>query len=139
MVNPWEYIWLMYFAALLLKFFAAAPVSCPLPKNTFFFLPNWWEYLNGQLDGLGQCGPVVDLPQGLLPIGLAVLDMLLRLAGFAAVVSIIIAGAQHLLTDGNPEKAAAARKRLYNSLIGLAIALTATALVTFIGGQIGKP
>jgi hypothetical protein len=138
MANTGEYFRLMYFAAFLLKFFAA-PASCTLPKSTFFFLPNWWEYLGGQVDGLGQCGPVVAFPNGLLPIGLAVLDMLLRLAGFAAVVSIIIAGAQHLFTDGNPEKAAAARKRLYNSLIGLAIALTATGLVTFIGGQIGKP
>ena len=105
--------------------------------HAFFFLPHWWEYLGGSYDALGQCSPVFSFPGSILPVGLAVLDMLLRLAGFAAVIGIIIGGVQHQFTGGNPEKAAGARKRLYNSLIGLGIALTATAAVSFIGRQIG--
>lgn len=114
----------------------APGASCPISHHSFFFLPPWWEYLNGAGDALGQCSPAFSFPGSILPVGLAVLDMLLRVAGFIAVISIMIAGTQYLFAGGNPEKAAGARSRLYNSLIGLAIALTATAFVTFIGHQL---
>jgi hypothetical protein len=109
------------------------------PKKTFFFLPPWWEYLkNSTTDALGQCSPTFSFPNDIWLVGLAVLDMLLRIAGFVAVISIIIAGFQHQFTMGDSQKAAAARRRIYNSLIGLAIALIATAAVTFIGNQLTK-
>jgi hypothetical protein len=120
-------------------FFGAAGTSCTLAKPAFFFLPTWWEYLGqGTQDFLGQCTPTVVFtnPADITAIALAILDMLLRVAGFVAVGSLIFAGIQHLFTDGNPEKAAAARRRIYNSIIGLVIALTATALVTFVGNQV---
>jgi type IV secretory pathway VirB2 component (pilin) len=85
---------------------------------------------------LGQCSPQFNFPNDLLAVGLAVIDIMLRLAGFLAVISIIIAGFNHLFTGGSPEKAAAARSRLINSIIGLIIALTATAIVTFLGRQL---
>jgi hypothetical protein len=112
--------------------FAAAPCA----PHSFFFLPPWWEYLKLSTDAIGECSPVFTFPNDVWLVGLAVLDMLLRLAGFAAVISIMIAGTQHLFTGGNPDKAASARRRLYNSLIGLAIALIATAVVTFLGNQV---
>jgi len=58
------------------------------------------------------------------------------LAGFVAVVAIIIAGVRYMGAGGNPEKAASARKGLYNGLLGLVIALTATAIVAFIGNSL---
>jgi hypothetical protein len=61
------------------------------------------------------------------------LDMLLRLAGFLAVLSIMIAGLELVRTEGSTEKATNARQRLLNSLLGLALAASATALVTFVG------
>ncbi|HET6864209.1 MAG TPA: hypothetical protein VFH37_03370 [Candidatus Saccharimonadales bacterium] len=110
-----------------------------MPQKHFLFLPPWWEYIkSGSTDALGQCAPNFNFPTDIWLVGLAVLDMLLRLAGFVAVISIIIAGFQYQFTMGNPEKAAAARRRLYNSLIGLAIALIATAVVTFIGNELTK-
>jgi len=107
-------------------------------KSTFIFLPHWWEYLkvDPKGDALGQCSFIFNFPNDLLAVGLGILDILLRLAGFVAVISIIYAGIQHLFTGGNPEKAAAARKRILSSLVGLVIALIATALVTFIGRQL---
>ncbi|MBX4197653.1 pilin [Candidatus Saccharibacteria bacterium] len=117
-------------------FFAAA---CTPAKTRFLFLPPWWEYLKGgTTDALGQCAPNFTFPGDIWSVGLAILDMLLRIAGFVAVISIIVAGFQHQFTMGDPQKAAAARRRIYNSLIGLAIALVATALVTFIGNQLAK-
>lgn len=113
--------------------------ACTLPNPHFFFLPPWWEYLgNGSVDALGQCQPVFIFPDDTVLVGLAVLDMLLRIAGFAAVVALIISGVEHLFSGGNAEKAAQARSRIWNSIIGLAIAMTAAAIVTFVGKELVK-
>lgn len=105
--------------------------------NLFFFLPPWYKYLAmaNKLDANCDLKGFV-FPGDIWLIALAVLDMLLRLAGFVAVISIIIAGVMYITAGGNPEKAASARKRVYNSLIGLAITLVATAFVDFIGERL---
>lgn len=110
--------------------------AAPCAKTFFFFLPPWWNYLETTSTTAG-CSIAFTPPGDIWLVGLAILDILLRVAGFVAVVSIMIAGASHVFSGGSPEKAASARKRMYNSLIGLAIALIATALVTFIGRQLG--
>lgn len=120
-------------------FFAAT--SCPLPgagKNTFFGIPHWWQYLKGELDPLNQCIPVFNFPNDLLAVGLAVLDMMLRVAGLVAIVSIIAAGVAYITAGGQVEKTASARKRIYNSLIGLAVVAIASGFVAFIGNTLGK-
>lgn len=124
-------------AKLDLLFFAAPGDPCTLHHKTFFFFPSWWKYLKGQKDPIGICAPHVNFPGDFWLIGLAVLDMLLRLAGFVAVLSIILAGAQLVTAEGNPEKATNARNRLINSLIGLAIAVSAIAFVAFVGAHVG--
>ena len=107
--------------------------SCPLPHQVFFIIPPWWEYLSGRYDQLLQCSPYFTFPGDILPLGLAVLDMLLRLAGFLAVISIIIAGVEYITSTGNADKITNARRRWINALIGLSIALVATAVVSFVG------
>ena len=115
-----------------------AATSCVLPNHQFFFLPPWWEFLDIQIDPVtGVCGPAFDFPGDIWLVGLAVLDMLLRIGGFLAVISIIIAGVQYITSGGSIERGASARKRIINSIIGLAIVLVASAAVRFIGNQIG--
>jgi len=112
--------------------------ACPLPSaNKFFFLPPWWEYLNGAYDQLGKCSPSVSFPHVVLPIGLALIDIMIRVAGLVAIVSIIIAGIGYVTSGGNAENAAKARGRIYNALIGLAIVFVAAGLVAFIGNSLG--
>lgn len=112
--------------------------NCKLPANTFFFLPPWWEYLPTKIDNVtGECVVVFNFPNDILTVGLAVLDMLLRLGGFLAVISIIIAGVQYITSSGNADSATNARKRLINSIIGLAIVLVAAGVVQFVGNEIG--
>lgn len=120
-------------------YFASAAVGtpCTVPSHQFFFLPSWWEYLGGQIDTIGQCSPHVVFPSSIWLIALAVIDMLLRLVGFLAVLSIIIASVEYIISIGNPEKITSARKRIINALVGLAIAGTATAVVTFAGKSLG--
>jgi len=110
-----------------------AGAKCDLAHQTFFFLPPWWEYLSGQYDPLLKCSPNFAFPNDIFPVGLAILDMLLRLAGFAAVMGIIISGIQYITAVGSPEKITNARKHWINAFTGLAIALVATAAVSFIG------
>jgi len=136
---------MMLYLAKLSSFFTVASASTfstgcnPSSQGQFFnFIPHWWEYLkHGSIDATGQCAPMAQLPGDAWAIGLAVLDMLLRVAGFLAVVSIIVAGIEFIVATGNPEKGAAARKRIINSLVGLAIAMVATAAVSFIGKTLG--
>lgn len=108
-------------------FFAAATCS-----HSFFFIPNWWEYLPNQ-PSPPNCNVTINFPGDILAIGLAILDMLLRIGGFVAVISIIIAGVQYITSSGSTDNTTNARKRLTNSLIGLAIVLIASGVVAFIG------
>ncbi len=115
---------------------ASCDLTNPTIFKTFFIIPPWWEYLSGKYDQLLQCSPDFHFPTDILPVGLAVLDMLLRLAGFLAVVSIIIAGVEYITAAGNIDKITNARRRWINALIGLSIALVATAAVSFIGRKL---
>lgn len=130
----------MIFGALIAKaitFFAATTPVCTISNNSFFGFPTWWEYLNVEKDPLRKCVPVFNFPGDTWAIGLAVIDILLRLAGIAAVISIIIAGIGYIMAAGSSDKVTAARKRIVNSLIGLAIVLVASAAVSFIGNSLG--
>lgn len=119
--------------------FATAKVgaACTPKGGNFFLFPHWWEYLTSKVDDLGQCSPVFNFPNDILAVALAVVDILLRLAGLVAVLSIIIAGVTYITSIGSTDKATAARKRIQNSLIGLGIVLIASAAVSFIGNSLG--
>lgn len=113
-------------------FFAAT--SC---SHSFFFFPNWWEYLPTQ-PSPPDCSIAFTFPGDLLAVGLAVVDMLLRAAGLVAIISIIAAGVSYITAAGTVEKTASARRRIYNSLIGLAVVAIASGSVAFIGNTLVK-
>jgi len=135
-----------YIIAKLNLLFLAAPNPgdpCPLSKPKFFFIPPWWNYLQGRYDQLLNCVPNLTNKNGtfnsndIWAIGLAIIDDLLMVAGLAAVVSIILAGAQLVMAEGNPEKATSARNRLIHSVLGLAIAFSGVALVALVSNTLG--
>jgi hypothetical protein len=124
----------------LFTLFAAAPCA----EKSFFGLWPWYHYLNvpGKMDGacnilnftfLGSNGSKSDL----LLVSLAVVDDLLRIAGLVAVGYVIYAGIKYVISQGAPEETAKAKSTLLNAIIGLAIALVAVALVSFVGNKIG--
>lgn len=130
-------------AKLHLTYLAVVNAPCDLPSGgafNFLSIPHWWKYLPGKRDGFDNCVPAFNgFSSGglhdVLAVGLAVLEILLRLAGIIAVIYIIIAGIQYILSSGNPDKTAAAQTRIINTAIGLAIVLVAVAAVTFIGNS----
>lgn len=111
-----------------------ALIACQ--KGDFFFLPPWWKYLTPPAPP--DCSIAFNFPGDIWLVGLAILEILLRLAGMIAVAMIIIAGVKYMTALGNVEKTTSARRSIVNALIGLAITLVATGLVAFIGNKIGK-
>lgn len=110
-------------------------------------LPKWYKYLPyTPLEATQPVGPdnrcrisvdFRDNPAGVLPIGLAIIEMLLAVAGVVSVAFVIVGGFRYITSQGEPEHTKAALSTIINALIGGAIAIVATALVAFIGGRLG--
>src|SRR3989344_3123654 len=86
--------------------------ACELEKpqgfpGGFLGFPHWWEYLDGKIVA-NECTPDVVWPGGVWAIGLAILGILLRVAGIVAVVSIIVSGVMYVTSAGSPERASSA-------------------------------
>ena len=111
------------------------------PEHTFFTLPTWYKYLNanGKMDFVnGHCeiATTFSFPSDVVLIVLALLDIALRIAGLVAIVFVIYGGIQMVTSQGDPESVKHARKTITNALIGLVIALLATAIVAFVGTKV---
>jgi hypothetical protein len=103
-------------------------------KSGFFGLPSWYQYLK-----LGNDCQVVDftVPGDLILVALAIIDILIRLAGLVAVFFVIIGGIQYATSQGNPDDATKARNTIVNALIGLALTIVAVSFVSFLGSKLG--
>lgn len=104
--------------------------------GSFFGFPTWYKYLDSEPLPSGRCGPVLHSPADASLIGLAILDMLLRVAGFLAVGFVIYGGTKMIMAQGDPEKIRIGRNTVVNSLVGLVITIAATAVVTYIGKKL---
>jgi Type IV secretion system pilin len=107
-----------------IKVFAADTCS-----NSFFGFPTWYKYLtdscNPQLNGLNDIWLIV----------LALIEILLRVAVIGAIIYILVGSFKYITSRGNPEKTSGAKKTIVDALVGLVIAVTATAVVSFIAGR----
>jgi hypothetical protein len=65
-----------------------------------------------------------------------VLQFVFALLGGIAVLVITIAGFQFVLSRGDPQKTATAKNAIIYALVGLAVAMSAFAIVTFVIGKI---
>ncbi len=66
-----------------------------------------------------------------------VLELAFGLLGMIAFIVIIIAGLQFVLSRGEPEKAAKARRTIIYAAVGLVIAVSAFTLVQFVTETVG--
>jgi len=106
--------------------------------GSFFGLPTWYKYLNTAVDPLTKHCEVQNFGIKDLPlIGLAAVDIALRIAAFIAVGYVIYGGVQFVAAQGETDRTKKARQTVINALIGLVIALMSTAIVAFIGKRIG--
>lgn len=123
------------FTTFISRFAAACPTGA---GGSFLGIPPWYKYLDGEDIG-GKCVPKLDLannPQNVAKIGLALVEIALRIGGLVAVAFVIYGGFQFILSQGEPDKAASARRTIINALVGLVIAIMATVIVSFIAGSL---
>lgn len=115
--------------------------TTPCPVTEVYQIPTWYKYLPQTVDATGKC--VIDTnsitlasPEGFLVVGIAIIEILLRTAVLVAIGFIIYAGFTYLTSNGDPERARQGKDAILNALIGLVIAIMATALVGFIGNSL---
>jgi hypothetical protein len=108
-----------------LSIFAAA---C---HTDFFGFPAWYKYLD-----LHSCQPQIHGLNDIWLIVAAIIEICLRIAAIVAVAFIIYGGFNYTTSQGDPESTAKAKGTLINALVGLALAVTAATIVSFIAKSI---
>lgn len=121
---------------MLVRFFAAAGDACDVGGGGFFGFPKWYEYLSGARDGSGACLPQIHSLGDIWLIVAAIIEIALRIAAIVAVVFVIYGGFTYTTSQGDPEGTKNARNTIVNALIGLALAVMAAAIVSFIARSI---
>lgn len=126
----------------LLNIFSAIGQACNPTGGDFFGLPTWYKYLNGVAeysDPIGKtgekCVAKISSINDIWLIALAVTDILLRIAIIAAIIYVIIGGFKYITSRANPDKTATAKNTIVDGLVGLVIAVVATAVLSFIAGR----
>lgn len=122
--------------------FTTFAASC-VDQNNFLALPHWYQYLNvgnQTVDGtVIRCQVLsFSVPGDLVLVALAIIDILIHIAGLVAVFFVIVGGVQYTTSQGNPDATAKAQSTIINALIGLALTVTAVGIVTFIGTKLGS-
>lgn len=110
--------------------------SAACDGGSFLGLPKWYKYLDGEGSGV-DCSPTLSGIGDIWLIVMAIIEILLRVAAIVAVVYVVIGGFKFITSRGNPDKINSARNTLQDGLIGLIIAVIATAVVSFIARSIG--
>lgn len=122
-------------APFITQFISRFAVACkPGAGGNFLGLPTWYKYLDGQNLG-GKCTVQIDLtnhPGQVSLILLALVEILLRVAGLVAVGFVIYGGFRYITSQGEPENTKAALHTIINALIGVGIAVIASVVVSFI-------
>lgn len=104
----------------------------------FFGLIPWYQYLNTDAQCNVKNFKVLGGNSGsdFVLIGLAMVDNLLRIAGFVAIAYVIYGGILYVTSQGSPEQTGKAQNTIQNALIGLVVAIISVSLVTFLGARI---
>lgn len=107
----------------------------------FLGFPKWYKYLDGdtvtdKTDKMfGVCSPRLDNLTDIYLIVAALIEVMLRISALVAVAYVIWGGVEYMISQGDPEKTARARKTIINALIGLFISITAATVVSFFAGK----
>ncbi|MDB5183208.1 MAG: hypothetical protein JWO47_992 [Candidatus Saccharibacteria bacterium] len=132
---------------------ASAAVDPLCDKSSFLLgLPTWYEYLEvGKefapdgitvVDKCAVIGPAkegstdLDLAKVIPLVGLAVLEIMLRIGGLAGFFFVIYGGFRYITSQGEPDKTKQSRQTITNALIGMVISIIAAAAVSFIANTL---
>ena len=111
-------------------------------RATFLGMKPWFAYLpDGSFYSDCTLKSEVSFLGGdsVLPlVFLAIADDLLRVAALVAVAFVIVGGVKYMTSQGEPQQTKMALSSIINALIGLAVAVFAAAIISFIGGNLIK-
>lgn len=124
---------------------AAKNDSCHQTAS-FLGFPTWYEYLEVGTKGADNCAIVgpsdsngeFQWDKALPRIALAIVDILLRVVGIITVAYVIYGGFRYITSQGEPDATKKAQGTVINALIGMAIAIFAVTIVSFIGNTLWK-
>lgn len=113
-------------------------------RTEIFGIPTWYKYLEVKVDDITQkCEVQFELMSGgtfnggdALLVGLAIIDILVRIAALVAVAFVMYGGIRYITSQGSPDGTKAAQNTILNGVLGLAIAIVAAAVVAFLGRAI---
>ena len=130
----------------------AAPIDTTNAKQcsrSFFGFPTWYEFLpmtappnceiqmtENVINANGQVNQQVTFENVWL-IALAVIEILMTMAGVVAVVFVIVGGFKYVTSTGDPNAVAVAKNTVIGALIGLVIAILASQIVAYIANKLG--
>lgn len=113
--------------------FFAATNSCTV--GNFLIFPTWYKYLSADVAN-GVCSPKIENINDVWLIVAAIIEIMLRVAAIAAVAYIIYGAVNYVISQGEPDKTKQARMTIINALVGLIVAILATAIVSFLAGSV---
>lgn len=110
----------------------------------FLGLPAWYNGLAEPRDGGCEIRSPSDprfgdegLKNFIWIIVFNIVEMILRLAGYAAVAFIIYGGYKYMTSAGSADGVAAAKKTITNAVVGLVLSIAAVAIVNTISRGLG--
>ena len=106
---------------------AAASAAC---NERLFTFPNWYKGLV-----TGNCEVQITKLTDFWVIVLNVIEIGFQLIAYFAVGYIIWGGFKYIKSEGNPSKVGEAKQTILYAIIGLGLALSSTALVSFVSGS----
>lgn len=114
------------------------------PNGSFFGLPTWYKYLDGQnvtnfdpIHGgqITSCAVVINGIGDVWLIVAAVIDILLRVAILASIAFVLIGGVKFMTSQGQPDKIKSSLSTVMNALIGLVISVAAATAISYVAGR----
>jgi len=115
----------------------ANPEACRAESVQFFGFPTWYKYLNPRITEKG-CEITFEAERDVPRVLLAIFEIIMRVLGIVAVAMVVWGGFQYITSQGEPEATKNARNTIVNAMIGLGIAVSATAIVNLIGNNLIK-
>lgn len=105
--------------------------------QSVFGIPPWHQFLQGSKDAAtGACNLQFGGLMDIWLVALGVLEILMRIGAYTAIVFVIWGGFSFITSQGSPERIAQARSTITNAIIGLIITIVAAQIVTFIARSI---
>lgn len=116
------------------------PASAAGCSDRLLTFPTWYR---GVSKTVGKTCEIVPPSQAegalskfIWKIILNIIEMLVQLVGYTALVFLIIGGFRYITATGEPDKMTAAKKTITNAIVGLIIALASVAIVNAVAGAI---